>query len=238
MTSSDPTRAPEPTRIKICGLCRLEDAVAAARAGADYLGFVLAPSPRRAPASLGPALDSALGAAGPKRVGVFVPQGTITPEDITKTAAEIAEQTQRFRLDLLQLHGSPPPALLAAIRARVDRPWIAALRAGADDPEPALAQSPYALLLDTPPPGGAGGGSGKTFDWGIAVPWRHRARLFLAGGLQAENVAQAIARVHPFAVDVASGVEDAPGVKDHAQLLAFIAAVRAADRDRRAGAAA
>jgi phosphoribosylanthranilate isomerase len=219
------------TRIKICGLCRAADCVLAARAGADYLGFVFAKSPRQAPAGLGAELEQALGYSGPERVGVFVLPDPPLPAALSKrTAAEIATAADAFRLDLLQLHGPLSPALARALRAATPLSWILAVRAGRDDPEPALAADPFALLFDTPHPAGQGGGSGQAFDWSVATPWRERARLFLAGGLGPTNVAQAVAHVRPFAVDVASGVETAPGEKSEDAIRAFVAAVRAADR--------
>lgn len=219
------------TRIKICGLCRAADCVLAARAGADYLGFVFARSPRRAPAGLGAELAQALGHSGPERVGVFVLPDPPLPRALAEgTAVEIASVAQAFGLDLLQLHGPLSPALARALRAATPLPWILAVRAGADDPEPALAADPFALLFDTPHPAGQGGGSGQAFDWSLAAPWRERARLFLAGGLGPANVAEAVAQVRPFAVDVASGVETAPGEKSGDAIRAFVAAVRAADR--------
>jgi len=232
MTTADGEQAGERrTRIKICGLCRAGDALAAAEAGADYLGFVFAPSPRRAPPELAAELALALGAAGPKRVGVFViPAAPLTSAGAERAAAEIAALAAAFRLDLLQLHGPLTPEFAMALRAATSLPWILAVRAGADDPELALAAEPFALLLDTPPPAGRGGGSGRTFDWRLAVPYRRRARLFLAGGLGPTNVAQAVARVRPYAVDVASGVESGPGEKSGQAIKDFVAAVRGADR--------
>jgi phosphoribosylanthranilate isomerase len=223
----------ERTRVKICGLCRPADALAAARAGADYLGFVFAPSPRRAPLELAPELDRALGQASPERVGVFVlPPASAQPPGAAATAGEMAVVARTFRLDLLQLHGSLTPALAEAIRAAVGLPWILAVRAGEDDPRSALGAAPFALLFDTPHPAGEGGGSGHPFDWELARPWGSEARLFLAGGLTPGNVGQAIERVRPFAVDVASGVEETPGVKSAAAIADFVAAVRSADRAR------
>ena len=206
---------------------------AAARAGADYLGFVLAPSPRRAALELAPELDPALGPASPERVGVFVlPPASAQSQVAAATAEEMAMLARAFRLDLLQLHGRLTPALAQAIRAAVGLPWILAVRAGEDDPRSALGEAPFALLFDTPHP--AGGGSGHVFDWELARPWRSKARLFLAGGLAPANVGRAIERVRPFAVDVASGVEEAPGVKSASAIADFVAAVQEADRARAA----
>ena len=214
------------TRIKICGLCRAGDAAQAAAAGADYLGFVFASSPRRAPATLAAELRAALPATAPPRVGVF--GAGATPADIAATA-------RAFGLDYLQLHGRRSPAELAAIRAAAGLELILALAAGEDDPDTARASAPFALLLDTPRP--AGEAHRRPFDWRLAVPAARAGRLFLAGGLRPENVGEAIHLVAPFAVDVASGVELSPGVKSEPLLHAFIAAVRAADRARAPGTA-
>jgi len=224
------------TRVKICGLCRPADVRAAALAGADYLGFVFAPSPRRAELELAPELEP-LGPGGPSRVGVFVlPQASAEPAADRAAAAQAAREmaaiARAFRLDFLQLHGRLTPALAGAIRAEIDLPWILAVRAGEDDPRSALAAEPFALLFDTPHPSGRGGGSGTTFDWELAQPWRSQSRLFLAGGLAPGNVGQAIDRVQPFAVDVASGVETCAGEKSADAIAKFVAAVRAADRAR------
>src|SRR4030095_15587022 len=157
-----------------------------------YLGFVFADSPRRAPATLGAELAAVLGPEGPKRVGVFVVPSAMTDSEAERAAAEIATHAGAFALDLLQLHGPLSPRMAAALRAATPLPWILAVRAGADDPEPRLAHEPFALLFDTPHPAGRGGGSGQTFDWRLATPYRERARLFLAGGLGPANVAQAV----------------------------------------------
>jgi len=220
------------TRIKICGLCRAADAVIAARAGADYLGFVFAESPRRAPVALGAELDQALGPDGPQRVGVFVLPALSESDELEakRVAADIATLAGAFRLDLLQLHGPLDPAIATALRATSSLPWILAVRAALDDPTPALAADPFGLLFDSAHPTGLGGGSGTVFDWSLAAGYRARARLFLAGGLRPVNVAQAVAQVRPFAVDVASGVESVPGEKDADAIRAFVAAVRAADQ--------
>jgi phosphoribosylanthranilate isomerase len=234
MSGSAPEAGERRTRIKICGLCRAADAVLAAGAGADYLGFVFAESPRRSPPGLGPELDRALGPDGPKRVGVFVLPAAASARAAEMIAEEIAIATRAFGLDLLQLHGPLSPVLAAALRAASPLPWILAVRAGADDPAAALTASPFAVLFDTPHPQGRGGGSGQVFDWRLAAPWRDRARLFLAGGLGPANVAEAVAQARPFAVDVATGVEAAPGEKSAEAIRAFVAAVRAADRARAA----
>ncbi len=213
------------TRVKICGLCRADDAALAAAAGADFLGFVFAPSPRRAPAALAAELHRALPHAGPPRVGVFA----------EAAPAEVAATARAFALDYLQLHGRRTPAELEAIREACGLPLILALGAGEDEPGLARASAPYALLLDTPRTRAAE--PRRPFDWRLAVPAARAGRLFLAGGLRPENVGEAIRTVEPFAVDVASGVELHPGVKSEPLVHAFLAAVRAADAALGGGAA-
>jgi len=208
------------TRVKLCGLTRPEDVDAAVAAGADALGFVLWPGSRRA---VDEARLTALAARVPAfvtRVGLFVDQD---PALIARCARH---------LDLLQFHGEESPAACDAFR----RPWIKALRMrdGLDLHAAAAAyRGARALLLDAYRPG-VPGGTGETFDWsripaGLAKP------VILAGGLGADNVAEAIATVAPFAVDVSGGVEAAPGIKDAERMAAFLAAVSEGDRRRRAG---
>lgn len=205
------------TRVKLCGLTRPEDVDAAVAAGADALGFVLWPGSKRA---VDEALLAELAARVPAfvtRVGLFVDQD---PELIERCAAH---------LDLLQFHGDEPPALCEAFR----RPWIKALRMrdGLDLHAAAEAyRGARALLLDAYRPG-VPGGTGETFDWsripaGLAKP------VILAGGLAADNVAEAIATVAPFAVDVSGGVEASPGIKDAGRITAFLEAVGRGDAAR------
>jgi len=201
--------------IKICGVTRSDDAAAIAPV-ADYIGLNLWPRSKRyiAP-DRAASLAATIRAAGPaKIVGVFV-------DALPGEVAAIAEQVG---LDIVQLHG--PDHELGAMASAVRRPiW----RALAASPGVALAGGTgiEAVLLDTPSAGR--GGSGVTFDWSIAAAARHdhpTMRLVLAGGLTPDNVASAIAAVEPWGVDVASGVEFAPGVKDAARVAAFVAAVR------------
>jgi len=198
-------------RVKVCGLTRPEDAAAAEAAGADALGVIFAARSRRR-------VDVArarrvLDAAGPfvARVGVFV---DAAPDEVLAAVAGA-------RLTAVQLHGREDVATVAAIAAHVPvvraRSWAAVQADGGLDLGAATA-----LLVDGPDPG-----SGVAFDWTAAAPTLAAApRWILAGGLTPENVAQAIAHARPYAVDVASGVEAAPGVKDPVKLRAFVAAVR------------
>lgn len=207
------------TRIKICGLTRPEDAAAAGAAGAHALGVVLAPSKRQVSLEQAEAVFSAV-PPFVARVGVFV---DAHPD-------EVAEAVFRLGLHAVQLHGDESPEACAAAPV----PVVKALRVrGSAD----LADADRyrgvvdALLLDTLV-NGEHGGSGVAFDWlGVAGALPTWAPVVLAGGLRPENVARAMRVLRPFAVDVSSGVERAPGVKDHRLLEAFVAAVAAADRE-------
>ncbi|WP_240454138.1 phosphoribosylanthranilate isomerase [Halomonas sp. NO4] len=205
------------TRVKICGLTREADVVTAVARGADALGFVMWPGSKRA---LDEARLAELTASVPAfvtRVGLFVDQ---EPALIERCAPY---------LDLLQFHGDEAPAFCASF----SRPWIKALRMrdGLDLQAAAAAyQGAQALLLDAYRPG-VPGGTGETFDWS-RIPANLAKPVILAGGLTADNVAEAIATVRPFAVDVSGGVEAAPGSKDHQRLAAFFTAVQGADGAR------
>lgn len=200
--------------VKICGITRAQDAAAAVAAGADAVGFVFWP---RSPRAVTPEAARAIGASLPPavlRVGVFV---DAEPEALRRTAEEA-------NLDVLQLHGDEPPALLGSL----PRPAWKALRAD-HNLSPALLvryRGMSGILLDSPTV--ARGGSGQVFDWSLAAAVRAYAQyLILAGGLDAANVAHAMKAARPDGVDVSSGVETAPGVKDHAKVRDFVAAVRA-----------
>ncbi len=208
------------TRIKICGLTRPEDAAHAVSSGADALGVVLAPSKRQVN------LDQAakVFAEAPPlvaRIGVFV----------DARADDVWEAVARLGLTAVQFHGDEAPETCEAAPV----PVIKAVRVGPDfDPtrlEP-YRGSVAALLLDTLVPGGAHGGTGLAFDWydvsGRLPAW---APVLLAGGLGPANVGEAVRALSPFAVDVSSGVESAPGIKDHQLIEDFVAAVRAADQE-------
>jgi len=198
-------------RVKICGLTNLADALAAVRAGADALGFVLAPSPRQVtPAQVRSIVDS----LPPMilTVGVFV----------NSDLREVAETRSYCGLDLVQLHGQESEQEAAALGRRV----IKALPAGPGSQLSAEAYSGAILLLD------AGrskvkGGSGQTCNWELAASLARQRPIILAGGLNPDNVGQAVAQVNPYAVDVASGVEKEPGRKDHEQITKFIARAKA-----------
>lgn len=200
-------------RIKICGLTRQEDALAAVELGADALGFVFAPQSKR---RVEPDAVAAIVAALPPfvtAVGVFQDQ----PLD------EVNRIVAHCRLDLAQLHGAEDAVFLSGVRCRT----LKALALTRVEEVQRLADFPgqTAFLLDS-----GKGGTGQVFDWNLAVRAQTFGRIVLAGGLTPDNVAAAIAAVRPWAVDGASGTEAAPGRKDLAKLRAFIANARAADR--------
>jgi phosphoribosylanthranilate isomerase len=209
-------------KIKICGVTLPEDAARIAALGVDFVGLNFWPrSKRRIDAARAAGVAAAVRGAGPAQiVGVFV----------DATAAELAAVLAQVDLDVIQLHGAETPEDAAAVARAAGRPVWKAIAAGAPaDLERLEAWPVDAILLDTPTPGK--GGSGVAFDWSLAraARLRHPARrLVLAGGLHPGNVAGAIAAVEPWAVDVASGVEAAPGVKDAGKLAAFVAAAREA----------
>lgn len=214
---------PTDIRVKICGLCRPEDVTAVADAGASYGGFVFFPkSPRNV--SIAQARDLALGAPmGLAKVALVVNADDAMLDAIT---AEVP-------LDMLQLHGSESPARVAEVKARFGLPVMKAV--GVGGPEDLAAIDVYAevadqLLIDAKPPKGADlpGGNGLAFDWQLlagrkywSVPW------MLAGGLTPDNAAEAVLRTGTRQLDVSSGVENAPGVKDAALIAAFVAAAQA-----------
>ncbi|MDY7115238.1 phosphoribosylanthranilate isomerase [Halomonas sp. SSL-5] len=205
------------TRVKFCGLTRVEDVDAAVAAGADALGFVLWPGSRRA-------IDEARLAELVARVPAFVTRVGLFVDAEPAWIARCAPH-----LDLLQFHGDESPEACAA----AGRPWIKALRMR-DDLDPGAAAERYAgaraLLLDAYRPG-VPGGTGETFDWS-RIPASLAKPVILAGGLSAANAAEAITAVAPFALDVSGGIEAAPGIKDVSRMAAFMAAVRDGDRCR------
>jgi phosphoribosylanthranilate isomerase len=211
-------REPPQTRVKICGLTRPQDAKAAADAGADLVGVVLAPSPRQL--DLGEA-SLVLERVPPHiaRVAVFVD----APESL------VARAVDRLGLDFVQFHGEESPERCAAAPVPVIKAFRVRLDFSARQIDP-YRESIGGVLLDTFDPSRAGG-TGRTFDLAALPPLPAWARLFVAGGLSPANVGDAIRAVRPFAVDVSSGVEHAPGHKDPKALAAFFSAVRAADRE-------
>jgi len=205
------------TRVKVCGLTREIDARAAVRAGADALGIILAPGHLRSLSLKQAAKVFAKVPPTVVRVGVFVD----APLEEVSKAVEVLE------LNEVQLHGSEGPMYCASVAV----PVVKTFRVGPGfDPDRML---PYkgavaAVLLDTLVEGAAGG-SGKSFDWNLAREVPDIAPVCLAGGLRPENVREAVRRLRPAGVDVSSGVESAPGIKDEEKIKRFIAEVRAAD---------
>ena len=185
------------TRVKICGITRTEDAIAAAGLGASYLGFIFVKeSPRCVTPEQALGLrHAAVSARVPKIVGVFR----------NESRESVREIAHFVGLDLVQLHGDESYAL--------DLPTIRAFHVKDTLPD-AQTTADY-VLFDS------GGGTGRTFDWSLLDRYARTKPFFLAGGITPENVAEAVERTRPFAVDVASGVEASPGVKDHQKLRAL-----------------
>jgi len=205
--------------IKICGLKTLAEAQAALESGADMLGFNFYPaSPRYLAPAACARIISALRAAGVKMtaVGVFV----------SETPQRIREILEYCALDLAQLSGDEPPASLAALNGRAFKAVRPSSPAEAEDYLSAYARLAAPALLVDAHVMGAYGGTGETGNWSIARHLAAQAPVLLAGGLTAQNVGAAIQAVQPWGVDVASGVESGPGVKEAARMAAFIAAVR------------
>jgi phosphoribosylanthranilate isomerase len=191
-------------RVKICGITRLEDALAAVEAGADALGFVFAPNSKRLveaeeiekiTAKLPPFVTT---------VGVFQNQ----------SPWEVNGIMDACRLHVAQLHGAEGPEFFKLVRHQVLK---AVCVSGKEDLEklPAFGQDYF--LLDS-----GAGGTGRTFDWELAVEAKKYGGIILAGGLTPENVAEAVSTVRPWGVDTSGGVEQSPGVKDQAKIREFI----------------
>jgi phosphoribosylanthranilate isomerase len=204
------------TRIKFCGITNLDDAARAVTAGAWAIGLIFWPrSPRRCE----PAAAVEIAAAVKRRVevaGVFV----------NATLDHVAETAEAVGLTMLQLHGDEGPAYCAEAARRTGAKVIKAVRvrSGADVQALSSFHTDYHLLDSYT--AGVPGGTGETFAWEIARTHRGRTPVILSGGLTPDNVADAIDAVHPFAVDVASGTEASPGIKDPEKLRAFADAVR------------
>lgn len=205
------------TRVKICGITRDEDARLAATLGASAVGFVFWPgsprwvSPERAREIVRvlPPLVAA--------VGVFVNQAA---EEVEAIAAQVP-------LDAVQLHGDESPDMCL----RFGRGVIKAVTA-ADLPHCSRWPESITLLVDAPDPIRRGG-TGQRADWAAVAPFARRRRLILAGGLDPANVAEAVATVRPLAIDLSSGVESAPGIKDATRMRALFEALRQAEGEWR-----
>lgn len=201
--------------VKICGITNWQDALSCQKMGISALGFVFAPSPRQVtPAQvyqitrrLSPFL---------LKVGVFVDEDPYRVREIMRDC----------RLDLAQLHGAETPGACEILAGRV----IKAFRAGRDRPDPGWKTAPLrGILVDTFRPGHYGG-TGHVFDWSLVAPYRELGfPLILAGGLNPENIGAALQHVRPDGIDLSSGVEVRPGIKDPAKIAKLMAIVKAAD---------
>lgn len=196
-------------KIKICGITDLNDALLASEYGADAVGFVFAPSPRKISVQKASKICSKLPPFVSK-VGVFVNQ----------SARFINNTAKICGLDYVQLHGDESPAFCRKIKA----PVIKAFRVGAGfSPAQAARYKVAAVLLDAFSPGSYGG-TGRTFDWGVAVRVKKTGLpLILSGGLAPGNIASAIRAVRPWAVDLSSGVEKSPGRKNASKMKKAVA---------------
>ncbi len=204
------------TRVKVCGITSAEDAAVAVEAGADALGFVFASESPRTVTSERAADIAAMLPPFVWTVGVFVDQRI---DDVLRIARDA-------RLHAVQLHGNEP----SEYSARIPLPVIRAIRVRNADALNIIGRYPArAFLLDAYVEGQPGG-TGKTVAWDLAAEVAGKAPIILSGGLRPETVGAAVRRVRPFGVDVSSGVERAPGLKDHRKLKEFIAHVREADR--------
>jgi phosphoribosylanthranilate isomerase len=201
------------TRVKICGITRVEDAVSAVNAGADAIGLVFyAPSPRCV------SVEQAQ-----KIVSVIPPFVSVVGLFVNAPKVEIEAILSKVRLDILQFHGDETSEQCAQIKM----PYYKAIRVKADTNLVQYAvefNGAKALLLDAHSDV-AFGGTGQTFDWNL-IPKNMTKSVILAGGLTAENVKNAIQQVKPYAVDVSGGVELTKGIKDVAKIAAFMQAVK------------
>ncbi|MBA2453778.1 MAG: phosphoribosylanthranilate isomerase [Chloroflexia bacterium] len=220
---SEQTRTP---LVKICGVREPEHALVALEAGADMIGLVFAESPRRLTVDQGKAVAQAVREADPERklkiVGLFVNE---THELMNEVAREV-------RLDRIQLSGDEPASIVNKLRV----PAIGSIRIDSENRQAAINRLgdwmiiiPWAVHVDAHVPG-IYGGTGTVGDWPLASHFANRFPLILAGGLNPDNVADAIQKVKPFAVDVSSGVETG-GVKDSTKIRAFIATAKATSYD-------
>jgi phosphoribosylanthranilate isomerase len=214
------------TRIKLCGLSRPQDVQAAATAGADAIGLVFyPPSPRHVSAQQAASLLAEL-PPFISSVGLFV----------NASLDEIKQTLRIAPLSMLQFHGDETPAQCAQAAETVARPFLRAIRIRPDTTTQDLlesaqlyrASSPLfaGLLLDTW--SDAYGGTGKVFDWSL-IPEEIAHQAVLSGGLNVQNVTDAVRSLRPLAVDVSSGIESSKGIKDAALMHAFVNAVRAGD---------
>lgn len=204
-------------RVKICGMTRFEDAIKAVELGADAVGFIFY---KKSPRGVALAQAKTIIKELPPfvhRVGVFV----------NESAERIHSFVEKLGLDLVQLHGDESPADCRKIKARV----LKAIRV--EDSSSLKRLNQYQVdgfLLDTFHLD-AYGGTGQVFDWKLAKQAGRFGRIIVAGGLNAGNVIEAIQKARPYGIDVCSGVEKTPGIKDHKKMRAFIDAARSANKE-------
>jgi len=206
------------TRIKVCGITRLEDALAASTLGVDAVGFVFY---KKSPRYIEPMKAAAIIHELPpfvSAVGLFV-----NPEQ-----AFIDEVLTCCPLGVIQLHGDESPAFCQAQSRRV----IKAIAVNSAEDLERSKQYNCSILLDTKAPKGVYGGTGNSFDWTLLQNFTHDSPLMLAGGLNSENAATALSHRQWFALDVSSGVETAPGIKDNTKMHDFVRAVQTVDKER------
>ena len=207
--------APGSCRVKVCGITRLEDAIAAVEAGADFLGFIFAPSPRRIEPEDAARIIVEL-PPGPELVGVFVDESPGRMLEVAGIAG----------LTMLQLHGSEPPEVADSLRLPVIKAVrLRELEAGLEQAR--AYSSPY--LLAEPLVPGKAGGAGVRLDFGLGravVEGLPERRVLLAGGLGAHNVREAVEAVRPWGVDASSALETAPGRKDPELIRRYVEAAK------------
>jgi len=200
-------------RIKVCGITRLEDALLASRLGVDAVGFVFYP---KSPRYITPDRAATIIRQLPpfvSAVGLFV----------NPTQQMIADVLKTVPLGVIQLHGEESPEFCHSQRRRV----LKAVAVGSREDLKKASTYDCPLLLDARAPAGVYGGTGMSFDWSLLDGFEHRHPLTLAGGLKASNIDEALSRRQWFAVDVSSGVEASPGIKDETKLREFVARVNA-----------
>jgi phosphoribosylanthranilate isomerase len=203
------------TRIKFCGMTRIDDALAAVELGVDAIGVVLTSVSKRC-------VTIEQARAIRRSLPPFVAAVTLFMDD---DVGFVAEAVSTIAPDLIQFHGSET----AADCVRYGRPYLKSVAMGGGDWRGVIAaHAPAAGFLLDGHAAGEQGGSGKTFDWS-AAPAAIGKPILLAGGLTPDNVGAAIRTIKPWAVDVSSGIESAPGLKDMGRMRRFIAAVRSAD---------
>jgi len=206
------------TWIKICGITNLKDALDAHALGVNALGFIFAPSPRRVEPDVAPKIIRAI----PKnllKVGVFM----------NEELEEVLRVADYCGLDILQFHGQEPPEYCR----QVSIPVIKAIVVKEAESLREIERYAFAsILLDACGPGQAGG-TGRTFSWELALEARKKRNFILSGGLNPQNVYRAIQMLRPMGVDVCSGVEKVPGVKDRGKMMEFVKEVRKADETAR-----